>query len=213
MYDRLIDSWDEDQVLGLHADIVSMFMKSETELGVEAAVEYALFLKHRGLDSQNYPIYLNLLLHKNEQVIDALLGDGKILQQFKDLQKTHYLIHTCFELLKRFVPGKVYDKTLTTLLGLLYLNFHNAAVAYKLYPLMFDELNCIARYLDKSRPQSDKINRIILDILADIGELSSKDTKDHMIDRIGAHANKIRSAFLDNSSNLEEALPASMISG
>ncbi len=212
MYDRLKDSWDEDQVLGLHADAVSMFMQSETEHGVEAAVEFALFLQHRGLDNQNYPIYLSLLLHKNEHVIDALLSDGKIFQQFRDLQKTQYLINACFELLKRFVPGEVYDKTLETILGLLYINFHNAAVAYKLYPVMFDELNCVARYLDKSKSQSDKINRIILDILADIGELSSKDTEDHMIDRIGAHANKIRSAFLDNLATLEEALPASMVS-
>lgn len=213
MHDRLIDSWNDVQIDKLHADIVSSFMDSNTESGVEAAVEFAKFLKHKGLDNQNYPIFLDLLLHQNEQVIYALLADGSVFYHFKRLQRTHYLISACFELLKRFKPGDVYDMTLETLFGVIYLHFHHAAVGYKLYPLCFEELNLLGKFLDESGLQTDKINRIILDILADIGELSSKDLEDHEIDRIGAHANRIRTAFLDNAASLKEAIPTSMISG
>lgn len=207
MRDRLIDSWTEEDILKLHADIVTTFMKSNEEHGINAAIEYANYLKYRGLDNQNYPMFLDLLLHENEEVIHALLADGVVFDQFKKLQRTYYLVKTCFELFKKFVPGRVYDVTLETLLRVLRQHYRNATVGYKLYSPSIDELNAIGKFLNKSKPQTDRLNRIILDIFADLGELSSKDTKDHSIDRVGAHANRIRSAFLDNQATLGEAIP------
>ncbi len=211
MRDRLIDSWTEDEVLKLHSDIVDSFMESDSEHGVFAAVEYAKYLKHKGLDNLNYTLFLDLLLHENEEVIIALLGDGIVFKQFNKLQRTKFLISACFELLRRFIPGKVFEMTLETLLNVFKQHYRNAPVGYKLYPLSLDEVNYIGKYLDKTKSQSDKMNRIILDILSDLGELNSKDTKDQRIDRIGAHANRIRSAFLDNKAVLEEAIPAGVM--
>jgi len=205
--ERLIDSWTEEDILSIHGDIVTEFMKSNEDHGINAAVEYARYLKYRGLDNQNYPMFLDLLLHENEEVIYALLADGVIFDQFKKLQRTHYLVNACFELLKRFLPGRIFDLTLETLLRVLNQHYRNAQVGYSLYPLSIDELNSIGKFLDKSKPQTDDLNRIILDIFSDLGELSSKDTEDHRIDRIGAHANRIRSAFLDNKATLGEAIP------
>jgi len=210
--DRLVDSWTEDDILALHGDIVTTFMKSQDEYGINAAVEYASYLKYRGLDNQNYPMFLDLLLHENEDVIYALLADGVVFDQFNKLQRTHYLVNACFELLKRFSPGRVYDLTLESLLRVLNQQYRNAHVGYKLYPPTIDELNSIGKFLDKSRPQADKLNRIILNILSDLGELSSKDIEDHKIDRIGAHANRIRSAFLDDHATLGEAIPSGIMS-
>jgi hypothetical protein len=191
----------------MHGDIVTEFMKSDEDHGVNAAVEYAKYLKYRGLDNQNYPMFLDLLLHENEEVIYALLADGVIFDQFKKLQRTHYLVNACFELLKRFLPSSIYDLTLETLLRVLKQHYRNASVGYSLYPASVDELNAIGKFLDKSRDQTDDLNRLILDIFSDLGELSSKDIKDHRIDRIGAHANRIRSAFLDEQATLGEAIP------
>jgi len=211
LQNRLKDSWAEGEILKLHADIVSSFMESDEEHGISAAVEYAKYLKYKGLDNQNYPIFLDLLLHEKEEVINALLSDGIVFDQFKKLQRTNYLMKACFELLKRFLPGKIYELTIETLLHVLKLHYRNAPVGYNLYPPSIDELNYIGKFLDKTKHQTDKINRMILDILSDLGELSSKDTKDHRIDRIGAHANRIRSAFLDNKAHLQEAIPPNMI--
>jgi hypothetical protein len=211
LQNRLIDSWTEEEVHKLHGDIVISFMDSNDEHGVFAAVEYAKYLKHRGLDNLNYTLFLDLLLHENEEVIVALLGDGIVFKQFNKLQRTNYLVNACFELLKRFTPGKVFEMTLKTLLNVFKQHYRNASVGYKLYALSIDEINYIGKYLETRKTQGDKINRIILDILSDLGELNSKDTKDHRIDRIGAHANKIRSAFLDKKATLEEAIPASIM--
>jgi hypothetical protein len=209
--ERLIDSWSEEDILKLHADIVTTFMKSNEEHGIYAAVEYANYLKYRGLDNQNYPMFLDLLLHENQEVIQALLADGVIFDQFKKLQRTFELVKTCFELLRKFVPGNIYKMTLETLLRVLKQHYRNASVGYMLYSPSIDELNAIGKFLDKSKPQTDKLNRLILDIFADLGELASKDIKDHRIDRIGAHANRVRSAFLDNQATLGEAIPAGIM--
>ena len=211
MYDRLKDSWSEEDTLKLHVQIVDAFMESDEEHGIGAAVEYAKYLKYRGLDNSNYAIFLDLLLHEKEEVIYALLGDGTVFEDFRKLQRTHYLVNACFGLLKKFSPGSVYEMTLETLLGVLKQHFRNASVGYKLYPVSIDEVNNIGKFLDKTASQADKINRIILDIFSDLGELSSKDSIDHDIDRIGAQANRIRSAFLDNNAQLDQALPASMV--
>lgn len=203
----MVDSWTEEDILNLHGDIVSTFMKSAEEHAVGAAVEYARYLKYRGLDNQNYPIFLDLLLLENEAVINALLSDGDIFDQFKKLQRTHYLVNACFQLLKRFYPGRIFDLTLETLLSVLKQQYLNPQVGYSLYPPSVDELNAIGKFLDKSRSQTDDLNRLILDVLSDLGELNSKDIEDQEIDRIGAHANRIRSAFLDNQATLGEAIP------
>lgn len=211
MQDRLVDSWTEDDILDLHEKIVTTFMKSEFEYGINAAVEFATYLKYRGLDNQNYLMFLDLLFLENEDVIYALLADGVVFEQFKKLQRTNVLVNACFELLKRFLPGKVYELTLETVLGVLNQHYRNAQVGYSLYPPTIDELNSIGKFLDKSRSQTDRLNRIILDIFSDLGELSSKDIEDHKIDRIGAHANRIRSAFLDNRATLGEAIPSGIM--
>lgn len=207
MRDKLIDSWTEEDILSIHGDIVTEFMKSDEDHGVNAAVEYAKYLKYRGLNNNNYPMFLDLLLHDNEEVIYALLADGVVFDQFKKLQRTQYLVNACFELLKRFQPGNIYDLTLESLLRVLKQQYRNAPVGYSLYPPSIDELNAIGKFLDQSRTQTDDLNRLILDIFSDLGELNSKDIKDHRIDRIGAHANRIRSAFLDNQATLGEAIP------
>lgn len=208
MQDRLTDSWTEGDILKLHSDIVTTFLDSTDDAGVDAAIEYAKFLKHKGLDNQNYLLFIDLLLHENEEVIYALLADGSVFNKFKKLQRTQFLVNACFELLKRFTPGKVYILTLETLLSVLKLHYYNAPVGYKLYPVTLDELNYIGKFLDPQNTQKEKMNRLILDILAEIGDLTSKDVDDHQIDRVGAHANKIRTAFLDNKSKLEQAVPA-----
>jgi len=207
LQDRLVDSWTEEDIDALHADIITTFLKSDEEHAVNAAVEYAKYLKYRGLDNQNYPMFLDLLLHDNEAVIYALLADGIVLDQFKKLQRTQYLVQVCFDLLKRFQPGQVFDLTLETILGVIKQQYMNATVGFSLYPLTYDDLHAIGKFLDTSRPQSDELNRLILDIFANLGELSSKDIVDQRIDRIGAHANRIRSAFMDNKATLGEAIP------
>jgi hypothetical protein len=206
LFEKLIDSWSEKEIFQLQADIITSFLGSDTSQSIETSIEFAKYLHYRKLDDKNYPFFLELLLHKNFEVVDALIGDGTPLLAFKNLQRNRVLVQTVFEMLKRLTV-KAYHKTLETLFGVLYMNYHQPVKGWELYAPSVEELNYVGKYLDKSKPQSDKINRIVLDILADIGELSSQKSEDEEVERVGAHANKIRNVYFDNREQMDKVIP------
>lgn len=209
LFGKLIDSWGEQDILQLQTDIISSFLDKETPQSVETSIEFAKYLNFRELNDENYPLFLQLLLHKNDDVIDALIADGTPLNSFKKLQRNKGLVTAVFEMLKRLSINS-YPKAIETLLGVLYLNYRQPLKGWELFEPAIENLNYIGKYLDKNRPQTDKINRIVLDILADIGELSSQEPEDKEIDRIGAHANKIRNAYFDNRDQMDKVIPATL---
>jgi len=213
MINSLKESWDANQVKQLHSDIVSHFLKCEDDISVNASVEYGKFLCQQGLNKENYPFIMSLFIHENDDFIQALLGDGSIFKSLIELHKNQNLIFLCFELLKRFTPGEVFDKILDTLIKVVAVNYHSPFAGYRTFPLSTENLYYIAKFLDTSKPQSSKINRLILDILGDLGELNSKDVADHQMMTIGSQANQIRSAFFDNNLVLDTVMPYSMLGG
>ena len=213
MLDTLKESWDENQVKQLHADIVSHFLRCEDNISVSASVEYAKFLRQQGLNKENYPFIMSLFLHENDDFIQALLGDGSIFQTLIELHKNQNLIFLCFELLKRFTQGEIFDKTLETILKVIAVNYHSPFAGYRTFPLSTENLYNIAKFLDTSKPQAGHMNRLILDILGDLGELNSKDVADRQMMTIGSQANQIRNAFLDNSLVMETVMPFAMLGG
>ncbi|MBU2644315.1 hypothetical protein KKI24_06360 [bacterium] len=209
--ENLKDSWDNALVQKLHTDIALEFLKCEDDHAVKASVEFVKFLNHKGLDNQNYPFYMQLFLLKNEAVIHTFLSDGKVLNSLKNLKRNQYLIGLCFDLLKQFSLGSVYEKTLETILLILNLNYRDAVSGFRIYPLSLNELNYISKFLDKNKPQASKINRIILDILADMGDLTTKDTTEPALLEVCARANKIRNVFFDNRTSMAGIIPDSML--
>lgn len=211
--ETLTDSWEESLVQRLHSDQALDFLKCESEHAVKAAVEFVKFLNHKGLDIDNYPFYMRLFLLDNETVIHAFLGDGKVLTSLKKLKRSHRLIGLCFELLRQFSRDTVYEKILEALLVILNNNYQDAVAGFRVYPLSLNELNYIGRFLDKGKPQTNKINRIILDILADLGELTTKDTTEPALLDICVRANKIRNVFFDDRASLAGVIPETMLAG
>ena len=205
--ENLADSWDEALVDRLHSDLALEFLKCETDHALKATVEFVKFLNHKGMDNQNYPYYMQLFLLENPTVIHAFLSDGKVLNSLKNLKRTPKLIALCCELLRRFSPDAVYEKILETLLLILNMNYRDAFSGFMIYPLSLNELNYIGKYLDKSKPQTNKINRIILDILGDIGDLTTKDTTEPALMEICTRANKIRNVFFDNRTPMTGIIP------
>ena len=209
--ETLKDSWDEALVRELHSNIALDFLRCENDHAVKASVEFVKFLRYKGLDNQNYPFYMRLFLHENEKVISAFLGDGKVLNSLKNLKLSRYFIGLCFDLLKQFSLDTVFDKTLETILLVLKMNYQDAVSGFGIYPLSLNELNNIGKFLDKDRPQANKTNRLVLDILADIGDLTTKDTTTPALLEICARANKIRNVFFDNRALMSEIIPDVML--
>jgi len=209
LFGKLIDSWGDEDIYQLQSGVISSFLDKETPQSVETSVEFARYLHFRELNDKNYPLFLQLLLHKNDGVIDALIADGAPLNAFIKLQRNKKLVRAVFEMLKRLSINS-YPKALEALFGVIYRNYKQPMKGWELFEPTIENLNYVGKYLDKNRPQSDKINRIILDILGDIGELSSQEPEDKEIDRIGAHANKIRNAYFDNRDQMGKVIPESL---
>ena len=213
MINSLQESWDDSQVKQLHSDIVSQFLKCEDAISVQASVEYAKFLCQQGLNKENYPFVMSLFLHENEEFIQALLSDGSIYKSLLELHKNQHLIFLSFELLDGFTPGTVLEKTLETILKVIAVNYNSPFAGYRTYPLSSENLYSSVKFLETNKPQNSNINRLILDILGDLGELNSKDVADRQMMTIGSQANQIRNAFLDNSLVLETVMPFAMLGG
>jgi len=213
MMDSLEETWDERQVKQLHADIVTGFLQCEDDISVNASVEYAKFVCQQGLNKENYPFFMSLFIHKNDDFIEALLGDGTILKSLLGLHINPNLVFLCFELLKRFSPRETNEKTLETVLQVVGLNYRSAFAGYRTYPLTAEDLYYIGKFLDPDKPQSSSLNRIILDILGDLGELNSKDIPDAQMNSIGSHANQIRNGFFDKTLVMDTVMPYSLLGG
>jgi len=69
-----INLWSKEDLYNLQVNAVTKFMKCDTQPGVETAVEFAKLLDSEKLDSDNYPIFLEILREENYNVTRALLG-------------------------------------------------------------------------------------------------------------------------------------------
>lgn len=208
---RAVDSWNDDKVEELHANIVTEFLECNDESSQKAAVEYVKYLNYKGVDNQNYSYLMELFLHEKDEVIKAFLGDGKIFSSLKKLLKNGTLVGLCFELLRKLTPGEAFEDTIETIVTILNSNYRDPVVGYNIFPIDVSHLNSLARYLEKKKPQSNKINRIILDILADIGELSSRDQDNRELFEIGLRANMIRNGYFDSRISMGEVIPEPLL--
>ena len=210
--DRQLDeAWDEKKIDALHSDIVTDFLLCETEKSHKMAIEFVKVMRHIGLDKESYPFFMELFLHEDDQVILALLEDGKVLESLEKIQRSTYLIELCFELLRRFKPKQVYEKIIVALLKILNMTYHNANSGYWVFPLTIQHLYYMGKFLDKSKPQTYKLNRLILDTLADLGDMSSKDHIDPVLFDISSRANQIRNVFFDKRVSMNVIIPPMML--
>ena len=202
--------WSEKELSDLLVNAVTRFMKCDSQHSVEAAVEFAKYLNMKKLDSDNYPIFLELLKNENGNVTDALVGEDNVFEFFKNVQPNYYIIDFCFKVLYKYSPGGVHDKTLELIFGVLYTNYHRAREGFILYPITIENLNSLGKFLDKSKKQSDNVNRFILDILSDIAEYTTQDENDE-VNKISAHAIAIRNAFYDRRLEMSGVMPEEIL--
>ncbi len=207
----ILKFWSEEELYALQVSAVSRFMKVDTPFAVEAAIEFASYLGDKGLDPDNYPLFLELIRDENRYVIEALVGRHKAFDLFTRVQPNPYILEFCFQTLRSYAPGGVHDLTLEMIFGILYRNYHSAKEGHALHPLTIEDVNAVGKFLDKSRDQNDPINRFILDILADIAEYRSINNEDPAVDKNSSHATAIRNAFFDKRRSMSSAMPSEIL--
>jgi hypothetical protein len=207
----MLEFWSEDDLYKLQVQAVSRFMKCDTAQAVEASVEFARYLSDQGLDSDNYPLFLEILRDENSYVTQALIGKEKAFDLFTRVQPNPYILRFCFQVLRTYTPGGVNDLTLELIFGILYRAYHSAKEGNQLHRLSIEDVNAVGKFLEKDKPQTDPINRFILDILADISEYRSINNEDPAIDKNAAHATAIRNAFFDRKLSMKSAIPPEVL--
>lgn len=207
----ILKFWKEEELYKLQVQAVSRFMKVDTPAAVEACVEFAKYLNGRGLDPDNYPLFLQLLRDENRYVVEALIGREKAFDLFTRVQPNPYIVRFCFQVLRGYVPGGVHDLTLEVIFGILYRSYHSAKEGHALHALSIEDVNAVGKFLDKSKDQNDPINRFILDILADIAEYRSINDEDPVVDKNSAHATAIRNAFFDRRRTMDSVMPPELL--
>lgn len=207
----ILTFWSEDDLYKLQVQAVTWLLEADSPYSVEASIEFARYLNSKGLDSDNYPLFLEILRNENSYVIDALVGKEKAFDLFTRVQPNPYIIGFCFQMLRQYDVGGVHEKTLEIIFGILYRNYHSAKEGYTLHPIAIEDVNSIGKFLDKSKSQTDPINRFILDILADIAEYRSINNEDPAVDKNSSHATAIRNAFFDKRKAMASIMPPEIL--
>jgi len=207
----ILTFWTEEDLYKLQIQAVDWLLRCDSPQSVEAATEFAAYLAHKGLDADNYPLFLEILRNENRYVIDALIGKEKAFDLFVKVQPSPYIVEFCFKMLRQYSPGGVYDRTLELIFGIIYRNYHSAKEGYALYPLSIEDINSIGKHLDKSKDQNDPINRFILDILADIAEYRSINGENPAVDKNSSHATAIRNAYFDRKQKMSGVMPPEIL--
>lgn len=203
--------WNEEELYALQVQAVSRFMKVDTPFAVEASVEFARYLNAKGLDPDNYPLFLEILRNENRYVVDALIGKEPAFDLFTKVQPNSYIIEFCLKMLRAYAPGGVHEKTLELIFGILYRTYHSAREGHALHALSIEDVNAIGKFLDKGRDQNDPLNRFILDVLADIAEYRSINNEDAAVDKNSSHATAIRNAFFDKRRAMTSVMPPEIL--
>ena len=207
----ILKFWNEEDLFKLQVQAVSRFLKVDSPFAVEASVEFAQYLSSKGLDGDNYPLFLEILRDENRYVTEALIGKDKAFDLFTKVQPNPYILGFCLQMLRAYSPGGVHDLTLEMIFGILYRSYHSAKEGHALYPLAIEDINAVGKFLDKTKDQNDPINRFILDILADIAEYRSINAEDPVVDKNSGHATAIRNAFFDRRRAMDSVMPPEIL--
>ena len=203
--------WGEKELYDLQVDAVTRFMQCDSQISLEATVEFAKYLNFKGIDSDTYPLFLEFIREENHHVIEGLLGKWNAFDVLSVVQPNAFIIDYCLKMLAKHRPGSLYHRTLQLVFGVLYRSYHSPREGYSLLPLSIENLNSIGKYLDKTKKQSEGINRFILDILSDLAGFSQVDREDENINKISLHAIAIRNAFFDRLTEMETVIPAELL--
>jgi hypothetical protein len=207
----VLEFWTDEELYTLQVQAVTEFMKVRTPHAVEASVEFARYLGSRRLDGDNYPLFLEILRDENRYVVDALLDGEKAFDLFTRVQPNSYIVGFCFQMLRAYAPGGVYERTLEMIFGIIYRCYHSAREGHALYPLTIEDVNAVGKFLDKDKDQNDPINRFILDILADVAEYRSINNEDPVVDKNSSHATAVRNAFFDRRRGMANVMPGEIL--
>lgn len=181
-----------------------------TEAQVECSVAFARYLSYAGLNSDNYWLFLRLLMTNNPWVIDELLHDREPRLLFSTIRPEFELIDAAFEAIYSRHPDEIYLPALEAVLGIIQNTYFDPDDGYRIRKFTIMDINTLGKFLRKDEGQDHPTNRLILDILdrmAHVGEYYGEPDKNVL----SKQAFKVRYAYFDRTRNLVDAIPEPLL--
>lgn len=202
--------WTKESIRRVENRLLQQILAAKTPEATGAAVSYADYLRFRGLNSENYPVFLKMLQTDNAWVLEALVGSTDPFELFAAIPPNKYIVGKCFDLLDKWPRGAIHPITLAVILGTLSRAYSDPRDGYRLYSLTVSDVNNLGKHLNESEGQNYPQNRYLLDVLDDIGSLDDARLGED-VTKVARQAVKIRGHFLDNTRTLEGCLPPSLL--
>lgn len=181
-----------------------------TEAQVECSVAFARYLSYAGLNSDNYWLFLRLIMTNNPWVIDELLHDREPRLLFSTIRPEMELIDAAFEAIYSRHPDEIYLPALEAVLGIIQNAYFDPDDGYRIRKFTIMDINTLGKFLRKDEGQDHPTNRLLLDILdrmAHVGEYYGEPDKNVL----SKQAFKVRYAYFDRTRDLVDAIPEPLL--
>lgn len=181
-----------------------------TQVQVECSVAFARYLNYAGLNSDNYWLFMRLLMTNNQWVIDELLHEREPRLLFSTIRPDENLIEAAFQALFSRHPEEIYGPALEVMLGIIQSSYFDPDDGFRIRRLSIMDINTLGKYLLKAEGQDHPINRLILDILdrlAQVGGYYGEPDKNIL----SKHAFNVRYAYFDRTRDLIDAIPEPLL--
>jgi hypothetical protein len=182
----------------------------QTEAQVECSVAFARYLSLAGINSENYGLFLRLVMTNNPWVIDELLHEREPRLLFSTIRPDAELIEAAFQALYSRHPEELYTPALVSLLGIIESAYFDADDGYRIRRLSIMDINALGKFLLKDEPQENAQNALILEILdrlTHLGEYYGEQDKSVL----SKHAFNVRFAYFDTTRRLVDAIPQPLL--
>ncbi|OHD82825.1 MAG: hypothetical protein A3J97_08860 [Spirochaetes bacterium RIFOXYC1_FULL_54_7] len=181
-----------------------------TDTQVECSVAFARLLNRSGVTSENYRLFMRMLITNNPWVVEELLHDRDPRLVFSTIRPDTELISTAFEVLMSRHPHELHSNVLEAVLGIIQNAFFDPDDGYKIYPLGIMDLNVLGKFLVKDKDQENPQNKLILEILDRITGLGVY-YGDPEKNIVAKHAFSVRFAYFDSTRDLNDAIPEPLL--
>lgn len=181
-----------------------------TETEVECAVAFARFLNHAGITTENYWLFLRMLITNNPWVIGELLHDREPRLLFSTITPDAELIEAAFHILSSRHPDELNVAALEAVLGIIQNAYFDPDDGYRIRVLSIRDINALGKFLLKDQFQDHPRNMFILEILdrmTGLGRYFGEPDKNIL----AKHAFDVRFAYFDSTRQLDDAIPSPLL--
>ncbi|GAB1483623.1 hypothetical protein MASR2M78_24390 [Treponema sp.] len=181
-----------------------------TETQVECSVAFARVLNHQGINTENYWLFLRLLITNNPWVVEELMHDREPRLMFTTIKPDADLIEVAFQVLGARHPDELNTLSLEAVLGIIQNTYFDPDDGYRIRPLSIRDINSLGKFLLKDQPQDHPRNRLILEILdrmTQLGQYYGEPDKNIL----SKHAFTVRYAYFDRTRDLNDAIPEPLL--